>query len=200
MFVRGIINDVATAGPAIRLAQQPDMAHPNGYRGYREPGYPAAPGSATPGRRRKACPSTRGAGLGADTRSSTQTNITEDLSLNLQWDVTERVGLNFDVQKIESDGRQLRQQLQQQDRARTSISTSAAASRNSRSRPPTGYGFTAGGFADPQNWFHEWTMEHAEDSTGDELAARLDADIKLDDEAGWIRCASACARPIANRT
>ena len=44
----------------------------------------------------------RGVGLGADTRSSTQTNITEDLSLNLRWDVNERLGLNFDIQKIDS--------------------------------------------------------------------------------------------------
>ena len=46
------------------------------------------------------CPNSRGAGLSADTRFSTQTNKTEDLSLNLRWDMNETVGLNFDIQKI----------------------------------------------------------------------------------------------------
>jgi hypothetical protein len=52
----------------------------------------ATPGTATAARRPRPT-------LGADTRSSTQTNVTEDLSMNLRWDVTERLGLNFDVQR-----------------------------------------------------------------------------------------------------
>jgi hypothetical protein len=43
---------------------------------------------------------------------------------------------------------------------------------------------TEGGFADPANYYYEWTMEHTENSTGDELAMRLDADIQLD--TGWL--------------
>ena len=50
--------------------------------------------------------------------------------------------------------------------------------------PPTGYGITEGGFCDPQNYYHEWTMEHTERQRGDELAMRLDADIQLD--TGWL--------------
>ena len=42
---------------------------------------------------------TRGLGLGADTRFSTQTNTTEDLSLNAKWTVNDRIGLSFDIPK-----------------------------------------------------------------------------------------------------
>ncbi len=123
------------------------------------------------------CPNTRGAGLGADTRSSTQTNITEDLSLNLRWDVNERFGLNFDVQKIDSDVVNFDNSANNKTAADLDLDISGGKPKFS-SRSRTGFGFTAGGFADPQNWFHEWEMEHAEDSNGDELAVRLDADIQ----------------------
>ena len=107
-----------------RPEQQPALAHPNGYPTHGSPnGQPIAPNWfcytwSAPTRRAGPCPNTRGIGLGADTRFSTQNNITEDLSLNLRWDVSERVGLNFDMQHIDSDGRQLRQQHEQQDHRR----------------------------------------------------------------------------------
>ena len=143
-----------------------------------------ATGSATPGAARQLPGRPRGAGLSADTRSSTQTNITEDLSLNLRWDVNERLGLNFDVQKIDSDGRQLRQQREQQDRRRPRTSTSAAASRTSSSAsPPATAGRRA---ASPirrtTSTNGRWSTPKT--ATGEELAVRLDADIQLDD--GWI--------------
>ncbi len=129
------------------------------------------------------CPSTRGMGLSADTRFSSQTNLTQDLSLNVRWDVSERVGLNFDVQKIKSE-------VDNFDNS-TDAKTATNLSLDLRGgKPklnfllPTGFGMTAGGFADPANYYHEWTMEHTENSDGDELAARIDADIKLD--TGWL--------------
>jgi TonB-dependent receptor len=128
---------------------------------------------------------TRGSGLGADTRFSTQTNITEDTSLNLKFTVSERVGLNFDVQYVESEVVNFDNSMNNKTFADVELDLTRGKPRFSFD-PAQGYGFTAGGFADPQNWFHEWTMEHTEHSTGEELAMRLDADIKLSDGEGWF--------------
>jgi iron complex outermembrane receptor protein len=200
VFVRGVINDVANgwAGPT----NNPQVAHPNGYRLRLNPMAPIteAPVYGSPdwtcytwtegqyladGATTEApCPGTRGAGLGADTRSSKQTNVTEDLSLNFRWTVNDRLGLNFDVQKIDST-------VVNFDNSSNSKSATDLELDISGGKPrfefhaPTGYGFTDGGYADPQNWFHEWTMEHAEDSTGEEWASRIDADIKLSED-GWM--------------
>lgn len=180
VFVRGIINDVGDgwAGPP----NDPTIAHPNGYM--------TGPGTSPDwvcyswgGTSNKPCPTTRGAGLSADTRSSTQTNNTQDLSLNLRWDVNETVGLNFDVQKIWSTVDNFDNSADDKTAADIHLDISGSKPKFSFTAP-TGYGWTAGGFADPQNYFHEWTMEHAENSDGNELALRLDADIKLD--KGWL--------------
>ena len=129
------------------------------------------------------CPATRGVGLSADTRHSEQTNITEDLSLNLRWDVTERFGLNFDVQKIDSTVVNFDNSTDAKTATNLYLDLSGGKP-YFEFRNPTGFANTPGGFADPFNYYHEWTMEHTEDSDGEELAFRLDADIDLGD--GWV--------------
>ena len=130
-----------------------------------------------------ACPTTRGLNTGADTRFATTKNMTQDASLNVRWDINERFGVNFDIQKIEATV----------DNFDNSASTHTASNleldlRGGKPKfrflAPSGFGMTEGGFADPANYYYEWTMEHTENSTGDELAMRLDADIQLD--TGWL--------------
>lgn len=181
VFVRGIINDVQDgwAGPT----NNPNIAHPGGYYAW---GLDATNGSPdwvcyTWGHPN--CPDSRGAGLSADTRFSTQTNKTEDLSLNLRWNVNETVGLNFDIQKIWSTVVNFDNSMDNKTAANVQLDISGSKPKVIFSAP-TGYAWTAGGFSDPANYFHEWTMEHAEDSDGEELALRLDADISLD--KGWL--------------
>jgi iron complex outermembrane recepter protein len=127
---------------------------------------------------------TRGSGLGLDSRYSTQTNITEDSSLNFKWAVSDRVGLNLDVQYVEASVHNFDNSMNNKTFADTTLDLSRGKPQFSFA-PAQGYAFTAGGFADPANYFHEWTMEHTEDSDGTELAARLDADIKLSED-GWL--------------
>ena len=189
VFVRGLINDVSDGWAG--AINNPTMAHPNGYQqslgggNYGSPDFTCYTWGGT--YRHNGvdgpCPNSRGAGLSADTRSSRQTNTTEDLSLNLRWDVNERLGLNFDIQKIESEVVNFDNSADNKTLANLDLDISGGKPKFNL-LPPTGAGFTAGGFADPQNWFHEWQMEHAENSKGDELALRLDADINLD--AGWL--------------
>ena len=176
VFVRGVINDVADGwtGPAVN----PVIAHPNGF----QPNDPGAPTWTCYTWGHAGCPNSRGAGLGVDTRASTQTNLTEDVSLNLRWAASERVGLNFDIQKIDSSVVNFDNSANSKTAADVHLDISGGKPTFSFTQP-TGYGWTAGGFSDPQNYFHEWQMEHAEDSTGEELAMRLDADIDIGD--GW---------------
>ncbi len=197
VFVSGIINDVADGWAG--ATNDPTIAHPGGYAQRLNPTLtPADPvprygspdwvcyswgGSYLHNGVEQACPSTRGAGLSADTRSSTQTNNTQDLSLNLKWDVNETVGLNLDVQKIWSTVDNFDNSADDKTAADIHLDLSGSKPKFSFTAP-TGYGWTPGGFQDPQNYFHEWTMEHAENSDGNELAVRLDADIKLD--KGWL--------------
>ena len=181
VFVRGVINDVADgwAGPT----NNPTIAHVDGYRQGSATASPDWVCYSWGGSTNKPCPTTRGAGLGADTRSSTQTNTTEDLSANLRWEVNESVGLNFDIQKIWSDVVNFDNSANNKSATDLVLDISGGKPTFSFNQP-TGYGWTAGGYADPANWFHEWEMEHAENSSGTELAARIDADINLD--KGWL--------------
>ena len=180
VFVRGVINDVGDgwAGPT----NNPTIAHPNGYTS----GATASPDwvcYSWGGTTNRPCPATRGAGLTADTRYSTQTNLTEDYSINLRWNASERVGLNFDVQYIDSSVVNFDNSANNKTATDLTLDISGGKPRFEFNQP-TGYGWTAGGYSDPQNYFHEWSMEHAENSTGEELAARLDADIHI--EQGWL--------------
>jgi len=210
VFLRGVINDVADGwtGPP----SNPGYAHANGYRVRLNPnddpntpeneslpaqfgspdwtcytwagqGNAGGPAYTNVAGAPVTCPNSRGAGLSADTRSSKQTNITEDLSLNLRWEVSERIGLNFDIQKIESSVVNFDNSANSKTAADVNLDISGGKPVFSFDAP-TGYGFTAGGFSDPANWFKEWEMEHAEDSFGEELAVRLDADIDIGD--GWL--------------
>jgi iron complex outermembrane receptor protein len=207
VFLSGVLADTTNAwnGPPTNNLL---LAHPNGFAGGNTGATPIAGQPANQGFLSWGCGSewapdnnphfcgyntastaddilTRGTGLGADTRYSTQTNITEDTSLNLKWSVSERVGLNFDVQYIESEVSNFDNSMNNKTFADTTLDLTSGKPQFSFT-PARGFGFTPGGFADPQNWFHEWTMEHIEDSYGEELAARLDADIKLGDGEGWL--------------
>jgi TonB-dependent receptor len=182
VFVRGLINDVGNGWVGDPAVVGNTLAHANGYVGF----------NTTPANQptwvcynwtTATCPSTRGAGLSADTRSSTQTNTTEDLSFNLRWDVNEKVGLNFDIQKIWSDVVNFDNSADNKSATNLQLDISGGKPKFLFSQP-TGYGWSDGGYANPNNWFHEWQMEHAENSAGDELAVRLDADIALD--KGWL--------------
>ncbi|HEY5760222.1 MAG TPA: TonB-dependent receptor [Steroidobacter sp.] len=176
VFMRGVINQDSNQWVG---ADSPALAHPGGYDVTGTGSYLQWYCHGWNG----GCPATRAPTLGADTRSSTQTNVTEDLSMNLRWDVTERLGLNFDVQRIEST-------VVNFDNSTTAKTAADLFLDISKGKPyfefrnPTGWANTPGGFADPFNYFHEWTMEHTEDSDGTENAYRLDADIDLGD--GWV--------------
>jgi iron complex outermembrane recepter protein len=185
VFVRGVINDVGNGWVGNPDGADGDtlantLSHPNGYLGF---GDGTVPSWVCYNWKSSNCPSTRGAGLGVETRYSTQTNTTQDLSFNLRWEVNERLGLNFDIQKIWSDVVNFDNSANNKTATDLAIDISSGKPKF-QFNAPTGYGFTPGGYLDPQNYFHEWSMEHAENSSGTELAARVDAEFQID--SGWL--------------
>ena len=183
VFMSGTISDSVNSWAGSQ--NNPALAHPNGYASASSAGgtflnWYCYSWSVNAG---VDCPANRGIGLSADTRFSTQTNLTQDASANLRWDVSERVGLLFDVQYVKSN-------VDNFDNSTDAKTATNLLLDISQGKPkfsfllPSGFGMTSGGFADPRNYYHEWTMEHTENSSGEEVAARIDADIKLDN--GWL--------------
>jgi TonB-dependent receptor len=190
VFQSGVIADTTAAwnGPSTNNRA---LEHPNGFPSTDTNGQPFLSWACTtqwdgavagPGVCNES--TTRGVGLGADSRYSTQTNITSDYSLNLRWEATERLALNMDVQWIDSTVVNFDNSMNSKTFTDLDLDLTGGKPKFSFA-PARGWGFTPGGFSDPQNWFHEWTMEHAEDSSGTEFAARLDADFDLGEE-GWL--------------
>ncbi|MFL6578252.1 MAG: TonB-dependent receptor [Povalibacter sp.] len=182
VFTRGVLNDME--GSWAGANSNPQLSHPDGFMtpdwAGSFPNWFCYSWSVAPG---TTCPTTRGIGLSADTRFGTTREVTEDLSLNLKWTVNDRVGLNFDLQHIDSN-------VDNFDNSSDAKTASDVYLDLTGSRPkiefraPTGFGFTEGGFADPRNYYHEWTMEHVEQSEGEEWAGRIDADIDI--HSGWL--------------
>ena len=136
--------------------QQPDagasewLSRPRRWH-YGSPDWPATPGAAIPGNDWRPCPNTRGAGLGADTRfvDTDQHHRGPVAEPALGCERARRPELRRAEDRVR---RSSTSTTAPTTRPRpTSISTSAVASRSSSSRTPTGFGLTAGGFADPQN-------------------------------------------------
>lgn len=125
-----------------------------------------------------------GGGFGPQTRRQDTNSLVEDFSLNLGFQVNERLALNADIQYVKSD------------RDQEDLSVFGALSRNGNVRAqivssgeipdvrflaPTDSGQSdAEFFSDPTNYFTRAAMEHLDDATGDELALRLDADYDLE--------------------
>lgn len=180
VFSRGVLADSrgTWAGPISAV-----LSHPNGFlydagdnsfrNWFCDGGTPLATGS---------CPTTRGIPLSAETRSARTTNLTEDTSLHLRWSATERLTFDFDVQYVDSDVDNFDISANAETATNLSLDLSGGKPRLSIGAP-TGWGFTPGGFADPANYYHEWVMEHAEESHGEQLAGRLDMELALD--TGW---------------
>lgn len=179
VFMRGVIADsgAAWAGPT----DNPLLAHPNGFP-YAGPNGTTFTNWFCQTGQTPTCPSTRGVALSAETRSSRETKLTEDTSIHLRWAATERLAFDFDLQYVDSDVDNFDNSASARTASNVELDLSGGKPRMSL-YAPTGYGFTAGGFSDPANYHHEFVMEHAEDSHGEQIAGRIDMELAID--AGW---------------
>ena len=182
VFMRGVLADSSDTWAGSN--NNPALAHANGYTTDNPAGgtfsnWYCYSWSVTAG---TTCPSTRGMGLSAETRSSQQTNLTQDTSINLRWTATDRLAFNFDLQYVDSEVNNF--DISANTRTATDLTLDLSGGKPSFALGvPSGFGFTPGNFADPANYYHEFVMEHAEDSEGQQITGRIDAEFKLD--AGW---------------
>lgn len=129
------------------------------------------------------CPPQRGIDTAAVTRSNNNQNMTQDLGLNLKWEISDRARANFDAQYVDSE-------VQNYDIEVAFWTYATAAVDLSGEHPtlelqnPLNVNQSDGGFANPNNYYIRSIMDHVEDSEGDELALR--ADFELDLESNWL--------------
>lgn len=117
------------------------------------------------------------------TRYADTKEKTKDLSFNLKWDVNDKLKTNFDVQYVNST-------VDAYDMT-ADILTHQNIALNLGGKYPT-MNFSApenvnlypGGLTNPQNFDYNDLMDHAETSSGHEIATRFDAQYAIGD--GWL--------------
>jgi iron complex outermembrane receptor protein len=128
-------------------------------------------------------PTQRGADVYTDTRFNTSENITNDVSLNVKWNASERMLFNFDIQKVKATVSNYDISVGQSTYGNFMLDASS-------SRPviafsaPTNVNLATGGQANPNNYRYQYVMDHTEDSDGDELAVRLDGQFMI--QSSWL--------------
>jgi len=124
-------------------------------------------------------------GLGPQTRRSNGNVLTQDISLKLGFQPTDRLSLTADFQYVDSETNVL------------DLSVFGGLIRNdlnidlAQNGDTPGLGFRAPAdagadyFTDPTNYFWRAAMDHIEESEGDEAAVQLDFDYEID--SGFVR-------------
>ncbi|MBC6983416.1 TonB-dependent receptor [Caulobacter sp. 17J80-11] len=121
----------------------------------------------------------RGPDLNAVTRFADTRNMTEDASVNLKWNVSDRLKLNFDLQKIHSEVDSYDIEVGQYSFANLSLDATGERPRVEW-LDPTNISLSPGGLSNPNNYRYNHAMDHREDSEGDQLSVRADAQYLFD--------------------
>lgn len=123
-------------------------------------------------------------GLGPQTRRSDGNTLTQDFSLNLGFQPTEKLAISADFQYVDSETKVV--DLSVFGGVLGGINVDLARSGDTpvvNFRAPTGSSQTdAEFFRDPNNYYWRAAMDHIEESEGDEAAVRLDFDYELDSD------------------
>jgi iron complex outermembrane recepter protein len=121
----------------------------------------------------------RAGDLNAVTRYNETSNMTEDAAINLKWAITDRFRASFDAQLIHSEVDNYDIEVGQYTFADLTLDATG-------DRPvmnfsaPTNINQSIGGLSNANNYRYNHVMDHREDSEGDELALRADAEYDLD--------------------
>lgn len=121
-------------------------------------------------------------GLGPQTRGSTGNKQTQEFSLNFGFQPSEKLRLNADFQYVDSTTDVLDLSVfGGVIGGGTQIQLNEADAPTVRFLAPPGSGQSdAEFFSDPNNYFWRAAMDHIEESEGDEVAVRLDAEYDLE--------------------
>lgn len=133
----------------------------------------------------------RGRGMSTSTRSNNNENLTQDIGFNLKWNPTDTVHGTFDVQYVDSTVSNYDISTDFNSFANTYADISKRLPTVEFSAPLNG-NQSAGGLANPNNYYINDIMDHFESSKGHEFAARTD--FKFDIDSNWISSVKVGAR------
>jgi TonB-dependent receptor len=120
-------------------------------------------------------------GLGPQTRAQAGNKQTQDFSLNIGFQATDKLTLSADFQYVDSTTDVLDLSIFGGVIGGTQIRLSEGDAPTVQFIAPPGSGQTdAEFFSDPNNYFWRAAMDHIEESEGDEVAIRLDAEYDLE--------------------
>lgn len=136
-------------------------------------------------------PNLRGIDSNTVTRSNNNRNLTQDLSFNLKWSLSDTVRSNFDLQFVDSEVKNYDIEVGYNTFAVAAVDLSGEHPRLEL-MDPINVNQSPGGFANPNNYYIRHIMDHVEDSEGEQLAAR--ADFEFDIGSGWLESVKVGAR------
>ncbi|WP_183818502.1 TonB-dependent receptor [Parvularcula dongshanensis] len=129
-------------------------------------------------------PRARGADFQTVTRSNNNNNVTEDFGFNLKYAPVDNFRLNFDAQYVQSEVQNYDIEAALNSYADFALDITGDYPQ-AEFRPGTNINYSDGGLTNPANYYVKHIMDHVEDSEGDELALRGDAEYDFDN-SGWL--------------
>jgi len=130
--------------------------------------------------------------VGTSTRYANTQEATQDTSFNFNWDVSDKLSLNFDVQYVHSTVDNYDMTADLDAFANVYLDTSGKYPTMAFSAPEN-VNESSGGLTNPANYRYNDLMDHAESSEGHELATRLDAEYRFGGDS-WLDSVKVGAR------
>lgn len=137
-------------------------------------------------------PETRGGEVESITRYNRNEQMTEDLSLNMRWDATDRLSFMADIQYVNATVTNLDQDVSQI--AYADIAIDATGEHPTMTfTPGTNNNYADGFLSNPNAWRFNNVNDHTEDSEGNQLAIRGDLEYRFEED-GWLSSLKAGVR------
>jgi len=153
------------------------------------PGLPFVNGSEACG----GIPCITGSNVSDEARIFDHEEETRDFSFNLQWDITENLHSQFDVQYIKADTHNYDILVAANSLAQVNYSTDSHGTPKVALSAAPNTNYADGFLANPHNYWMQFIQDHWENNDADELAARADVEYDLG-SGGWLSSLKAGVR------
>lgn len=147
----------------------------------------------TPGIQAGGCNQLTGATVSNEARIFDHVEGTRDLSLKIEWDVTDRLRTSFDVQYIKAKTNNYDILVAANTLATANYSTNGDGTPRIQLTPAPNTNYAPGFLANPHNYWMQFIQDHWEDNDAEEAAGRLDVEYDLG-SGGWLSSLKAGVR------
>ena len=135
----------------------------------------------------------RGPQLDTQANALRNKQITEDFGLNFKWNVTDRLRMNFDAQYVKASVNNYNASVTARSYANTFVDlTGKYPQLTINPTVADNINLSPGGLTNANNYHYYSVTDHTEDSDGEELAFRADAEYDLD--STWLDAIKVGAR------